>query len=62
MPYTLQVGSQFVCWDSYKVMWYLGPHRLSEIFFSSAFRERSARDEEARRRYPSATKRWESTP
>lgn len=28
----LNVQGRYVCWDSFKAAWYLGPRRLSEIF------------------------------
>lgn len=33
----LRVGSQYVCWDSFKSGWFLGPRRLSEIFTWNPF-------------------------
>ena len=28
----LEVGGKYLCWNSFKADWYLGPKRLSEIF------------------------------
>lgn len=37
MRYVLKVDGRFVCWDSFKTRWFLGPRRLSEIFYHDPF-------------------------
>lgn len=55
----LNVEGRYVCWNSFRSDWYLGPKRLSEIFpvtfeFLSTGKG-SAQLEDARDKYPSAT-------
>jgi hypothetical protein len=53
-----KVGSKYVCWNSYASCWFLGPHRLSEIFDWSLahrlFDKKSARIEYVKSLFPTA--------
>jgi hypothetical protein len=52
----IKVQSAFVCWDSFKSSWFLGPKRLSELFGPTLVlegsRDRSARELEIWRIFP----------
>lgn len=55
----LKVGRQFVCWDSFKAGWYLGPRRLAEVFpypffEGSKFERRTAMWDAVQLLYPTA--------
>lgn len=32
--FVFKVDGRFVCWNSFKSLWFLGPMRLSEVFYA----------------------------
>lgn len=54
----LKVYGKFICWDSFKAKWFLGPMRLSEIFQPTFVleprRNRSSRELELWKAFPTA--------
>jgi len=59
MDFMLNVQGRYVCWDSYRAVWYLGPKRLSE-WFAADFRNGrvGARAEKALEWFPTAKAVW----
>lgn len=49
----MKVANKYVCWNSFKSEWFLGPRLLSEVFFHN-----SPRISEVNKVFPQAREVW----